>query len=108
MTDDDALPSLQEGMLDDAMLDALFGDIAQGAELLEIVWKGGAEAYAGDPDAAASLAAARAALRERTVFGVQLRYVHAGTEWWDTLMLVSGGTRLVRMNRSHLAAMAPT
>ncbi len=99
---DDELPPLQEGLLDERMVDDLFGDIAAGAELLEIVWKGGAEAHAGDPDTRSSLVAARTALRERTVFGVQLRYVHAGVEWWDTLMLVQGGTRLVRMNRNHL------
>lgn len=100
---DEELPQLQDALLDDAMVDDLFGDIAAAGELLEIVWKGSAERYAGDPDTAASLAAARSALRDKRVFGVQLRYLHAGVEWWDTLMLVPGGTRLVRMNRSHLA-----
>lgn len=101
MTDEE-LPQLQEALLDDGMVDDLFGDIAAAGELLEIVWKGGAERHAGDPDTASSLAAARAALRDKSVFGVQLRYLHAGVEWWDTLMLVQGGTRLVRMNRSHV------
>lgn len=102
MSEDLPLPTLQETVLDDARLDDLFADVAREAELLEIVFKGGAEAHAPEPDPRAPLAAARAALRDRTVFGVQLRYVHDGVEWWDTLMLVPGGTRLVRMNRSSV------
>lgn len=102
MTDD--LPQVHEAVLDDERIDDLFRDVAHAGQLLEVVLKGGAEARAGDPDPSAQLSAARIALRERRVFGVQLRYLHGGTEWWDTLIAVPGGARLVRIDRGKLIA----
>jgi len=45
---------------------------------------------------AGALNAAHNALFEGAA-GVQLRYVHDGVEWWDTLMRTERGARLVRM-----------
>jgi hypothetical protein len=90
------LPDLQDAVIDEATLDQLFFDIAQGAELLAIVYKGtagAADAALAPPD----LAAARGALRGDRVLGVQLRYRHAGVEWWDTLLRTARGVRLVRI-----------
>lgn len=90
--------NLQDAILDEATLDRLFDDVATSAELLEIAFKGGSEAMTPEPTAA-SLASARRALRDGAVFGVQLRYRFAGTEWWDTLMPTRNGVRLVRIDR---------
>lgn len=92
---------LQEAILDEPTLDRLFSDLELDGELLEIVYKGAPEEHAAEPGAS-ELAKARAALRERRVFGVQLRYLHGDIEWWDTLMVVPQGVRLVRINRSQL------
>lgn len=97
------LPPVQEAILDEATLDRLFFDVAHGAELVEVVTKGGAEAYAGEPGAP-DLSRAREALRSGRAFGVQLRYRFGGTEWWDTLMRVPGGVRLVRIDRGAVFA----
>lgn len=99
----DVLPTLQDAMLDDATVDRLFDDVASAAQLLEIVLKGSAEQVTPDPTAT-SLVSARRALREGSVFGVQLRYRFAGTEWWDTLIATRAGVRLVRID--HGAALA--
>ena len=90
------LPELHEGLLDAALLDALFADVEATGALLAVVLKRGRQA-----DAArgrASLAEAREALRAGRALGVQLRYRHDGQEWWDTIMGAGSGTwRLVRI-----------
>ncbi len=92
---------VQDAILDRETVDRLFFDIAHAAELLGVTTKGGAETMAGSESQ--DLEAARRALHERRVFGVQLRYRHAGTEWWDTLMATPHGIRLIRID--HGAAL---
>ncbi len=99
-----ALPKVQEAILDEATLDRLFFDVAHVAELLEVVTKGAPEAHAADPTAPDRLERAREALRAGRAFGVQLRYRFADTEWWDTLMRVPGGVKLVRIDRGAVFA----
>ncbi len=91
------LPDLQDAVLAEAEVDALFADLATHATVGEIVWKGGATDRA--QGAAPSLQDAREALRSGAVRGVQIRYLHEGRRWWDTLMRVPGGVRLVRIER---------
>lgn len=90
---------LHEALLDDATVDQLFFDVAQTGALLGVSLKGGAralaEAAAGTPTD--ELARARALLRSGVVAGVQLRYRHQDREWWDTLLRVAGGVRLIRI-----------
>jgi hypothetical protein len=31
--------------------------------------------------------------------GLQVRYVHCGVEWWDTLMHTNAGARIVRVRK---------
>ncbi|WP_437520279.1 hypothetical protein WME79_26305 [Sorangium sp. So ce726] len=96
-----ALPPLQEAVLDEETLDQLFFDIAEAAELVSVSFKAGATARAGDLPRAGSgsgeLALARRALRDGTALGVQIRYRFAGSEWWDTLLRIPSGVRLVRV-----------
>jgi hypothetical protein len=91
--------SLREAVLDEAGVDALFTDLAMAATLLGVTTKGGARTRAvdGAGDPRRELDAARAALRAGTIAGVQVRYVHAERQWWDTLLRVPGGVRLVRI-----------
>lgn len=99
--DEIPLPPLQEAVLDEATLDQLFFDIAEGAEVVSVSLKGGATARAGDLQRAGSgggeLALARRALGDGTALGVQIRYRFAGSEWWDTLLRIPAGVRLVRI-----------
>ncbi len=44
---------------------------------------------------------ARSALRAGSA--VQLRYVHEGVEWWDTLLPMGDGVRIVRVDQSAVA-----
>jgi hypothetical protein len=106
-----ALPDVQDALLDaeppdvqDALLDAellarLFSDLELGADVREIVYKRAAEeadATAGPLD----LAAARDALLAGRVLGVQIRYLHEGRRWCDTLLPTPAGVRLVRIEQS--------
>lgn len=101
-------PMLQDVMLDEATLDRLFTDVAELATLLDVAVKGAPEDMT-PPSTPRSLADVRAALREGRVFGVQLRYRYAGTEWWDTLMRTASGVRLVRIDHgAALLAAAPS
>lgn len=102
MSDEEGLdlPPLQVTVLDAAGLSALFLDLRELADRVEIAVRGA------DGRAAASgwsLDDAHAALRDRRVAGVQVRYVHAGTEWWDTLQPLAEGVRLVRIDHTHAA-----
>ena len=90
------LPDLQDAILSSAQLDALFADLAEHATIGEIILKGGATQRA-NPRAKPSLEEALAALRAGTTRGVQIRYLHEGSEWWDTLMRTQEGVRLVRI-----------
>lgn len=93
------LPEIHDVVLDRAALDRHFAELARDKTLIAVVTRG--TGYAGDPtpahDPRKQLAAARAALEHG--LSVQIRYRDAATEWWDTLMPVSGGTRLVRIDR---------
>lgn len=95
--------NLQDAILDDATVDRLFDDVASSAQLIEIVLKGSAEQMTPE-STATTLASARRALRDGSVFGVQLRYRFAGTEWWDTLIATRAGVRLVRIDRDAALA----
>lgn len=86
------LPPLDEGVLDDAGLDALLRDISACTQLIEVQVKGGRQERA----AGADLVAARAALRSGAR-GMQVRYRHDGVEWWDTVMRAPAGWRVVRI-----------
>lgn len=96
MTNDEiqALPPLYESVLGEGELDALFTDLGMLEGPIEISLKRARTERAGD--GAISLADARAALRDRSARGVQIRYVHERVAWCDTLLSLQSGTRLVR------------
>jgi hypothetical protein len=96
MTEDDLqLPALADALLDAATVDALFFDIASVADVLSVQVKGSAEAHAAEGPC--SLESARDAFVARRVLGVQVRYLHDGEEWCDTILAVGDAARLVRL-----------
>lgn len=88
------LPDLQDQVLDDATVAALFRDLALVA-VLEVRLKAapGAHVLPGT----VTLAEARAAWESGAVRGVQVRYGWEGRVWFDTLLRTPAGARLVRM-----------
>lgn len=95
--DEIPLPDLQDQDIDEATLRRLAFDIDAAADLIEVRYKGGAQAHAAR--AAPSLEEAVTALLERRVLGIQLRYRYGGRQWWDTLLRTEGGVRLVRIEQ---------
>ncbi|MBK9992313.1 MAG: hypothetical protein IPP19_16735 [Verrucomicrobia bacterium] len=90
------LPALQQTVLDEATLDALFRDLAQCTQILAVIPKGAPQAYAAERGI--DLEAARAGLASGIFRGVQVRYRYDGQEWCDTLLATPGGVRLVRIS----------
>lgn len=87
-------PILHQAELDPATLAQLFRDLAEHAEVLGISAKGSPTAYTGGETL--DLVRANAALVAGAVRGIQIRYRYAGEEWWDTLLRLPHGVRLVR------------
>ncbi len=90
-----ALPAVASELVPWARVEALFDDLAALTEIREVRMKGGGEARAGGPSR--DLVAARAALLAGHALGVQVRYVHDGTEWCDTILREREGVRIVRI-----------
>lgn len=89
------LPEVHEALLDVDTLQRLREDLTQAATLLDVSIKLGAELHA--DHARPSLDEALALLVAGRVRGVQVRYLHGGVEWWDTLLGTPKGVRLVRV-----------
>lgn len=88
-------PRMSDAVLDEEELRALWRDLRLLGTVDEVVVKAGA----GRVEEAGSytLDDAERMIRERSVRGVQVRYRHDGAVWWDTLMIMPGGVRLVRV-----------
>lgn len=93
---DAPLPEVFDSLLDAEALDALFRDLAALGSPLEISVKHGATRYA-ESAQALDLPAARAALVRAEVRAVQIRYIHDGKRWCDTLMNAPSGVRIIRI-----------
>jgi hypothetical protein len=89
------LPELAQGRLDADTLERLFEDIGSLTRVLEVLAKPAARGHA--LPANLSLAQARDLLAAGQVCGVQVRYVHAGEMWLDTLLRGPDGVRLTRL-----------
>lgn len=87
------LPPMNEALLDNAQVDALFGDIAALTEVDEIMIKTGPGRV--DDALQPTLADARELMRSDGVLAVQIRYRHEHAHWWDTLMRAGDKVRLV-------------
>lgn len=89
------LPPMNDAMLDDESLSALFRDLRALATIDEVVIKSG-PGRANEPGAA-TIDQAERLINDRSVRGVQIRYRHDGAHWYDTLMVTPLGVRLVRV-----------
>jgi hypothetical protein len=96
----EALPELRDAMLDTATLRQLCFDIHSVASIIDVRVKGAPAHHAGEPSA--SFEQAIADLERGSIAGVQVRYLHKGEEWWDTLMRAPQGFRLVRVRAPSL------
>lgn len=89
-------PSLHTGDLDPEGVRALVSDLEACAERLQVVPKAAAQRFV-LPETL-PLQAAAEGLLSGELRGVQLRYVHEGQEWWDTLLCVGDSKyRIVRV-----------
>ncbi len=98
MSEDQAieLPDVQDQVIDLATLRRLFSDIELASELVGVSLKGGArERTSGE--SGTTLGEALEALASGSARGAQVRYLHQGREWWDTVMRAGEGYRLVRI-----------
>jgi len=99
-TSTEALPPLQDALLDGERLLALFSDLSGMVEIDEILLKGGPQSRAVEQPL--SLEEARAALEQGRAMGVQIRYRYQGRPWWDTLLRTPHGIRIVRIQPPSL------
>lgn len=90
------LPDVFEGLLDVDGLDDFARDLARLPGPIEVCVKHAVKQRV-DERCALSFEEALRSLVAGEVRAVQLRYVHDGARWCDTLMRTDKGTRLVRM-----------
>lgn len=88
------LPDLNQAILDPETLADLFRDIAACTELIAVIPK--RSGLFCDPSPV-GLEEGHRLLRDGDVRGLQIRYLHAGGEWWDTLIRLPQGVKLVRI-----------
>jgi hypothetical protein len=91
------LPPLQQSLLDEETLAALFVDLRQCASIIEVIIKQGPRDMA--LEARPSLDEAETLLRQGKVRGVQVRYRFEQAEWCDTLIATPSGVRLTRIRQ---------
>lgn len=94
-----SLPALQQAALDGETFEALFRDLSQCVHLLAVLPKGTAHGHASERGI--SLEEAREGVLSGRLRGVQIRYLHEGQEWCDTLLNSPTGVRLVRINTTE-------
>lgn len=99
MNDPHSSVALSESLLDAETLHQLLFDVENAATLLGIGVKWAPSENA--ESTALLLSDVAELLLSKRVLGIQLRYVHEGREWWDTLLCVPDGTRLVRMEHTE-------
>jgi hypothetical protein len=92
--DDLDVEPLQVAVLDEGTVDQLFFDVGAAAELIDVAVRGGEDVRGAV--SRPGLGEARDALVSGRAVGIQLRYRFRGVEWWDTLVRIEGGVRLVR------------
>jgi hypothetical protein len=88
--------------LDSAAVERLFEDLAFETTVLGVALRFGD----GDPSAKErpsepNLRQARTAILSGEATGAQLRYVHQGVEWWDTVMRTGSSFRVVRVKKQR-------
>ncbi len=91
MTDTPPLPEVFQQVLDAATLASLLRDLQELASVYEVRQRRGRDAP--------PLALDQVAATLTQGVGVQIKYVHDGQHWWDTLMPGPDGVTLVRIEQ---------
>jgi hypothetical protein len=94
-----ALPELYDTLLDREALLQLTTDIETCGELLGVSLRRGARQH-GD-HAPVALRDAVMQVLDGSAAGLQLRYLHQGRQWWDTVLRTPDGFRLVRIDHGQ-------
>ncbi len=89
-------PPVHEAVLDADALSALIRDITALTEILEVRIKTSQHPRAQPADCTIEEATQR--LLQHDVTAVQIRYRLGDSEWWDTLLAVPNGVRIVRLS----------
>lgn len=89
-------PELFQGPLEPQALDRLIADIKVCTEILEIIPKYAATGYVDDTEKV-EIDDAVEQLKQGKLRGLQLRYRYEGDQWWDTLIRLPQGVKLVRV-----------
>lgn len=98
-----AMPELHEGTMDALRLAVYEAELAESAQVESVQLKGGSEVRARDGGGGGGdLAEAFAALQQGQVRGIQVRYRFEGEPWWDTVIALGAGFRLVRVRADTL------
>lgn len=97
MSDTQPLPDLHQSEIDVPTLRRLVTDIGTHTEILEIIAKYSSGHIEENP-VPLQLDEAYRMLVDRSVRGIQFRYLHQEKTWWDTVMPQPGGLfRIVRI-----------
>lgn len=90
------LPDLHDAILDRATVEQLFRDIELCTGIVEVIPKFGAQSYV--PESSSfTLEELRELLLSQKLRGLQIRYQYDGSTWWDTILVVPRGYRIVRI-----------
>jgi hypothetical protein len=94
------LSEMVPAVLGRSEVESLFTDLAFETTVVGILLRAPDSEPAGTGGAAPNLRVARDALLSGQATGVQIRYLHEGVEWWDTLMRTDAGFRVVRVRKA--------
>ena len=100
---DDDLPELHESVLDPDTVHQLVHDISSLTEILEIIPKGASDKYVADPTTQKNgmdIELGRDLLLAGQIRGLQIRYRHNSAQWWDTLIALPEGFKIVRIQHN--------
>ena len=100
--DEPDLPELHESILDDDTVRDLVRDVSSLTKILEVIPKGGSEDYVAKNGKLNSvdIELGRDLLLARQIRGLQIRYEHQGSQWWDTLIALPDGFKIVRIEHN--------
>ncbi|MCC6234953.1 MAG: hypothetical protein IT580_20080 [Verrucomicrobiales bacterium] len=91
-------PLLTEGLVDEALLLRLVADLESCAEILEILAKSGPSTMS-ESGSRLGMREAFHLLTQRRLRALQVRYRYQGEEWWDSILALPVGFRVVRIRQ---------
>lgn len=101
-TPNDELPELHQSVLDPDTVRQLIADVSTLTEIIEVIPKGKVDGYVDEPGSGSTMniELGRDLLLAGEIRGLQIRYRHQGAQWWDTLIALPEGFRIVRIQHN--------